>query len=181
LCWLAHRPHRLSHSSTRSYRRASARPATRRERTQQLRRTYHATLSQRLRRPTLAQRPRSSGSVLAAHICHRGRDPSSEQRVPALLLAPIHPSAWKVNSANFAVTAFSEVRRFFGALTCFCALAHIHWPHTGVCCLRYVASRPTPREGTGQLPALLLDQGASYPAAVATRRRSGAARKANPL
>src|SRR5215204_4073415 len=41
-----------------------------------------------------------------------------------------------------------------------CAMAHIHLLHTGVCCPRYVASRqPTPREGAGQLPAFLLDQG----------------------
>jgi hypothetical protein len=26
-----------------------------------------------------------------------------------LFVAPIHPSAWKVNSANFALTKFSEV------------------------------------------------------------------------
>jgi hypothetical protein len=30
--------------------------------------------------------------------------------VPALLLALIHPSAWNRNSANFAITEFSEVR-----------------------------------------------------------------------
>jgi hypothetical protein len=29
--------------------------------------------------------------------------------VPAILLAPIHRSAWKDNSANFAQTGFSEV------------------------------------------------------------------------
>src|SRR5215207_11066639 len=43
-----------------------------------------------------------------------------------------------------------------GALS---ALANIHSPHTGVCCVRYVAQL-TPREGAGQLPALLRDQGA---------------------
>jgi hypothetical protein len=31
----------------------------------------------------------------------------------------IHPSAWKVNSANFAFWGFSEVWRFVGALWCF--------------------------------------------------------------
>jgi len=31
----------------------------------------------------------------------------------ALSLASIHPSAWKKNSANFAVTEFQEVRRRF--------------------------------------------------------------------
>ena len=41
----------------------------------------------------------------------------------------------------------------------FCAPAHIHSPKPGVCCLRYVASRMTPREGAGQLPALLPDEG----------------------
>src|SRR5215208_6690163 len=63
--------------------------------------------------------------------------------------------------------AFSEVRthgvlRSSALSWCsevFCAMAHIHSPHTGVCCLRYVASRLTPREGAGQLPVLLLDQG----------------------
>jgi hypothetical protein len=30
-----------------------------------------------------------------------------------------HTSTQKMNSANFALTEFSEVRRFFGALTCF--------------------------------------------------------------
>jgi hypothetical protein len=38
---------------------------------------------------------------------------------PALPLALIHPSAWNRNSANFALTEFSEVRGFLGALMCF--------------------------------------------------------------
>src|SRR5215211_3597981 len=41
----------------------------------------------------------------------------------------------------------------------FCAMAHIHSPKTGVCCLRCVASCVMPREGVGSLPALLLDRG----------------------
>jgi hypothetical protein len=49
-------------------------------------------------------------------------------------------------SANFALTEFSEVRQLCvlrsSALPwcadAFCALAHIHLPHTEVCCLRYV-------------------------------------------
>src|SRR5215218_2752360 len=36
---------------------------------------------------------------------------------------------------NFAFTEFSEVRCFLGAL------AHIHSPQTGVCCVHYVVSR----------------------------------------
>jgi hypothetical protein len=65
--------------------------------------------------------------------------------------------------------------------TALSALGHIHSPKTGVCCTRYVADM-TPREGAGQLPALLLDQGQppAHPQVV-TRRRSGAARKADPL
>jgi hypothetical protein len=59
---------------------------------------------------------------------------------------------------RFALTEFSAVRRFFGALTCFGAMAHIHCPHTSVCCVRYVAQL-TLREGVGLLPALNLDQG----------------------
>jgi hypothetical protein len=39
-----------------------------------------------------------------------------------------------VNSANFTITVFSEVRRFLGALE------HIHSPPIGVCCVRHVAS-----------------------------------------
>src|SRR5215212_6040264 len=45
---------------------------------------------------------------------------------------PIQPSAWKVNSANFAFTAFSEVQALplcSGALD---ALAHIHLPIPGL-------------------------------------------------
>jgi hypothetical protein len=38
-----------------------------------------------------------------------------------------------VHAANFAMTEFSEVRRFL------CALEHILFASTGVCCPRYVA------------------------------------------
>ena len=31
----------------------------------------------------------------------------------------MHSSAWKVDSPKVALTEFWEVRRFFGALTCF--------------------------------------------------------------
>src|SRR5215217_8480088 len=48
-------------------------------------------------------------------------------------LCRIHPSAWKVNCANFAITGFSEGRRFL------CALERIHFPRPGVWCLRCVA------------------------------------------
>jgi hypothetical protein len=44
-----------------------------------------------------------SAAVLARW--ERGR-----AKYPAILLAPIHRSAWKKNSANFAFTEFSEVR-----------------------------------------------------------------------
>jgi hypothetical protein len=45
-----------------------------------------------------------------------------------------HPSAWKGYSANFALTAFSEVQCSLSALE------HIHDPQIGVCCVCYVAS-----------------------------------------
>jgi len=32
---------------------------------------------------------------------------------------PIHPIAWKGYSANFAISALSEVQRFLRALSCF--------------------------------------------------------------
>jgi len=36
-----------------------------------------------------------------------------------ILEQSMHSSAWKVVSPKLALTEFSEVRRFFGALTCF--------------------------------------------------------------
>jgi hypothetical protein len=36
---------------------------------------------------------------------------------PALPLALIHPTAWKVNSANFALTEVSEVRLLMAKAT----------------------------------------------------------------
>src|SRR5215211_1196814 len=56
------------------------------------------------------------------------------------------------------------------------AMEHIHSPKTGVCCLRYAANRP-PREGAGQRPALLLDQG-QLPGRL-TRRKAGTHRPPN--
>src|SRR5215211_1080074 len=46
-----------------------------------------------------------------------------------LLLALIHRSAWNRNSPKFGAFWCSEV---------FCAMAHIHYPHTGVGCTRYL-------------------------------------------
>src|SRR5215204_1063897 len=40
----------------------------------------------------------------------RGREGGWGRDAPVLLIALIHPSAWKGNSANFALTEFSEVR-----------------------------------------------------------------------
>ena len=60
---------------------------------------------------------------------------------------------------NFANTEFSEVRRFFGTLMSFVPwsadtrLRHV--VGCAYCCL----AQPTPREGVGSLPALLLDRG----------------------
>jgi hypothetical protein len=36
-----------------------------------------------------------------------------------ILEQSMHSSAWKVDSPKLALTEFSGVRRFFGALTCF--------------------------------------------------------------
>jgi hypothetical protein len=42
-------------------------------------------------------------------------------KYPAILLAPIHRSAWKGNSANFASWVFSEVRTGLrGMASCSC-------------------------------------------------------------
>src|SRR5215204_2933425 len=60
----------------------------------------------------------------------------------------IHSSAWKVNSRNFAITEFSEVRRFL------CVLEHIHSSHTGVCCVRYAASGGRVKAQDSYLPFL---------------------------
>src|SRR5215216_7071544 len=79
----------------------------------------------------------------------------------------IHTSARKVSSATFVFCMFAELP-LYGVLgssapswcsDVFCAIAHIHSPQRGVCCVRYVASRMTPREGAGPLPVLLLDLG----------------------
>jgi hypothetical protein len=56
------------------------------------------------------------------------------------LRTPIHRSAWNMNSANFTFWGFSEVLALSWCTEVFCALAHIHLPHTGVCSSRYVAS-----------------------------------------
>src|SRR5215216_4994554 len=53
------------------------------------------------------------------------------------------------HSAKFAYTEFSEVRALSWCSNVLSAIAHIHSPKTGVCCLRYVAKRP-PRKGVGQ-------------------------------
>jgi hypothetical protein len=49
------------------------------------------------------------------------KEPHAPSEVPiceaSILLSPlIHPSAWKKNSANFAMTEFSEVREVDSAL-----------------------------------------------------------------
>src|SRR5215217_870900 len=61
----------------------------------------------------------------------------------------IHPSTWKENSPklNFALTEFSEVRRFL------CVLEHIHSSHTGVCCVRYAASGGRVKAQDSYLPS----------------------------
>jgi hypothetical protein len=66
----------------------------------------------------------------------RGSRPNS----PGPFSCPYSRTSWKGNSPNFAMTEFSEVWRFFGALACFCAMAHIHFPQTRVSCLRRVTS-----------------------------------------
>jgi hypothetical protein len=49
--------------------------------------------------------------MLEAHNPELGQKEGPGLRAAsALSLAPIHPSAWKWNSANFAMTDFSEVR-----------------------------------------------------------------------
>jgi hypothetical protein len=58
---------------------------------------------------------------------------------------------------NFAQTAFSEDRRFFDARMYLCHGAHTFPPHRSM--LPSLRGQPTPREGAGQLPALLLDLG----------------------
>src|SRR5215212_8550048 len=58
-----------------------------------------------------------------------------------LLRTPLRRSSHSGHSRKFAHTEFSEVRRFLGALRCFCAMAHIHPPQSRVCCLRYVTGR----------------------------------------
>src|ERR671912_498444 len=70
-----------------------------------------------------------------------------------LCRALIHRSAWKVNSANFVLTAFSEVPQLLtwcsDALS---ALANIHLPKTGVSCPHYVARERRVREWDRYLP-----------------------------
>jgi hypothetical protein len=65
----------------------------------------------------------------------------------AVLLTLIHRRAWKGNSANFALTEFSEVRRFL------CVLEHIHSSRTGVCCVRYAASGGRVKAQDSYLPS----------------------------
>src|SRR5918993_2270938 len=67
--------------------------------------------------------------------------------------ALIHRSAWKVNSANFVLTEFSEVPQLLtwcsDALS---ALPNIHLPKTGVSCPHYVARERRVREWDRYLP-----------------------------
>ena len=49
-------------------------------------------------------------------------------------------SVARITFQTVSYTEFSEVRRFFGALTCFCAMAHIHPPQSRVCCVRCVTN-----------------------------------------
>jgi hypothetical protein len=53
--------------------------------------------------------------IRKARLLMKGRG----EAAPALICCPIHRSAWKGNSANFAYTEFSEVQRLLGALMCF--------------------------------------------------------------
>ena len=55
---------------------------------------------------------------------HLRADPASvdESEMKGGMVTPehsMHSSAWKVDSPKVALTEFWEVRRFFGALTCF--------------------------------------------------------------
>ena len=74
-----------------------------------------------------------------------------------ILEQSMHSSAWKVDSPKLALTEFSGVRRFFGALTCFVPWrTYIPSQRSMMPSLRGLL---TPREGVGLLPALLLDRG----------------------
>src|SRR5215218_10748057 len=86
-------------------------------------------------------------NLKCSHRLQRSRGIIDESMAPrrtsvgcVILLNPLfYPTTDNRNSANFVLTAFYEVRRFLGALSCFCALAHIHCLKMSVCCVRYVA------------------------------------------
>src|SRR5215207_6418764 len=73
-------------------------------------------------------------------------------RAPVLLICPIQPTSWKGDSANFAITEFSEVRALV-----LCSRAHTLASHRSM--LRSLRDQLRTREGAGPLPALLLDLG----------------------
>src|SRR5215211_4169493 len=82
-------------------------------------------------------------------------------------------SAWKGNSANFAITEFSEVRALH-----LCSRAHTLVSHRSM--LRSLRGQLGPREGAGQLPALLLYLGPlphQLPAARQESRAGSSARR----